>query len=614
MASHNSTAHIMVTISPDGKTSVGAAMAMSDSPGSTDKKAGLPTEDIETASSSLSLEERNEREIVEHPNEITDDAQTGVKKAEAVALVWSTAALYYTYAWICLCFFILALQSSVGSNMMYYAYADFSSAPQISQAYIIGSIISGVIQLPIAKTLNLWGRAEGFLVVLTVYLVGIIILASCNGAKSFAAGYTIYYIGYTSVNFILSIFVADSAGLRNRAFAYAFIGTPSICTAFTGSLIAQAFYEHSTWRWSYGCFVIIVFFTFTPLTLVLKFYQRKAEKMGLYVRTRSGRTTWQSVVHYFYEFDLVGGFFLMAVFVLLLLPFSLEIYGYGSYSSPTFICMIVFGAVLLPVFALWERFMAKTAFVKWELFKKRTVVGACVLSAVIFFNYAAWDTYYYYYLQVVYNLNTAKTGYMNQIYSVGSTIWAVLFGVWIRQTKYFKKVCLFFGAPLLVLGAGLMVHFRGSDSKIGYLIMCQILIAFGGGTLVIGDEMAAMAAADREGIPMVIALISLFGSLGGAIGYAVAVAIYSNTFPSALLKALPDDTKADYLTIYLGGSTTQLLYPIGTAARTAIDYAWTESQKYLCIAAVSIVGLAFLAVAIWKNYDVDRRQVKGLVL
>ncbi|KAJ5507328.1 hypothetical protein N7527_009471 [Penicillium freii] len=561
-----------------------------------------------------SLEERNERELLEHPHEVTQEAQVGVQKAEATALVWSKTALYATYAWIWLCFFTLSMQSSISSNVIYYAYANFASAPQISQAYIVSTIVGGVLQLPIAKTLNIWGRAEGFLALLLVFILGLIVIASCNGPNGFAAGYTLYWIGYTALNFILTVFVADASGLRNRAFVYAFIGTPTICTAFVGPLVAQAFLVHSTWRWAYGSFAIITFFLFVPLALVFKFYQRKAEKLNLFIRVSSGRTSAQSFVHYFHEFDVVGAFILMAAFILFLLPFSLETYGFSGYSSATFIAMVVVGILLFPVFAIWERFFASTPFIKWELFKKRTVLGACILSAVIFFNYNTWDQYFYYYVQVVYNLDTSKTGYMTQIYGVGSTIWAVLFGVWIRQTKHFKNVCLYFGAPLMLLGAGLMIHFRGSQSNIGYLVMCQILIAFGGGTLVIGDEMAVMAAADRDGVPLMIAMISLSSSFGGAIGYAVAVAIYSNTFPQALLSALPDSAKADYATIYAGGSAAQLVYPPGSETRNAINYAWAYSQKYECITAAVLLVLAFPAIAMWKNYNVDKRQVKGTVI
>ncbi|QKX64817.1 uncharacterized protein TRUGW13939_11993 [Talaromyces rugulosus] len=561
-----------------------------------------------------SLEERYARQLLEDPNGVTQGAQTGIQKAEATALVWTRTALYATYAWIWLCFFVLSMQSSINANLVYYAYAKFASAPQISQAYVISTIVGGVIQLPIAKILNVWGRAEGLLIVLAINLLGLIVISVCNGPNGFAAGYTLYQIGYSQLNFILNVFVADASGLRNRAFVYAFTGIPTLCTAFTGSLVAQAFITHSTWRWAYGCFTIITFAFIVPVAVVFKFYQRKAEKLNLLVKNLSGRTMVQSVVHYIHEFDIIGGFILMAAFVLFLLPFSLETYGFSGYSSATFITMVTIGILLFPVFALWEYHFARTGFIRWELLKKRTVIGACILAALIFFNYYTWDQYFYYYVQVVYDLDVTKTGYMTQIYGVGSTIWAVLFGVWIRQTKHFKKVCLFFGAPLMLLGAGLMIHFRGSQSDIGYLVMCQIFIAFGGGTLVIGDEMAVMAAADRDGIPMMLALISLSSSVGGSIGYAVASAIYSNTFPQALLRALPNYAKSDFETIYAGGPAVQLTYPPGSEVRDAINYAWAYSQKYECITAAVLVLLAFPAIAIWKDYNVDKKQVKGTVI
>ena len=45
---------------------------------------------------------------------------------------------------------------------------------------------------------------------------------------------------------------------------------------------------------------------------------------------------------------------------------------------------------------------------------------------------------------------------------------------------------------LEILGVGLMIHFRQPNQGIGYVIMCQIFIAFGGGSLIICEEMAVM--------------------------------------------------------------------------------------------------------------------------
>ena len=198
---------------------------------------------------------------------------------------------------------MLALQSSVGFNTLYYAYSSFSTAPQVTTANILSSIIGGVIKLPIAKLLNIWGRAEGFVLFLGVYVVGIIIMAACNGPNGYAAGYTIFYVGYSALYFILDVFVADTSGLKNRAFAFAFVSTPFICTAFTGPLLAQAIIEGPGWRWCFGIFAIIMPVLFLPLAVVFKYYQIKANKLGLFNRVASNRTTIQSIIHYIHEFD-----------------------------------------------------------------------------------------------------------------------------------------------------------------------------------------------------------------------------------------------------------------------------------------------------------------------
>lgn len=304
----------------------------------------------------------------------------------------------------------------------------------------------------------------------------------------------------------------------------------------------------------------------------------------------------------------------MAAWILLLLPFSLAQYGRAEYNSASFIAMIVVGFCTLFIFAAWERFAARVHFIRYDLLRQRTVLGACILSAVVYFSFYCWDLYFYNFCIVVYNLNESMAGYMTQIYNVGSTFWGVVFGVWIRLVKRFKHTCLFFGLPLMVLGAGLMIHFRGNDGDIGYVIMCQIFIAFGGGTNLIGEDMAVMSAADREGVPLMLSLIGLFSSLGGAIGSAVQTAIYTNMFPDALRRHLPADKQDLAMTLYTKGYVEQMKHPMGSPVRDAVNYSWGYSQKYGCIAATAILALGFPAIAVWKNYRVDKKQNKGTMI
>ncbi|CAN8098833.1 unnamed protein product [Discula destructiva] len=565
-------------------------------------------------SSRVSLEARDEKEIQAHPDQVTATAEPGVQKAEAAALVWPKWAVYGTYAWIWVCFFMLALQQGMTNTFNVRAYADFAAAPELTTAAVAASVVGGIIKLPIAKLLNLWGRAEAFLFFVGVYELGMIILASCTNTNGYAAGYVLYWIGYDALYLILDVFVADTSGLRNRAFAFAFVGTPFICTAFTAPLAAASFLSTSTWRWGYGAFCIIMAAVFVPLAMVFKFYTIKARKMGLLVRQDSGRSTVQSFVHYFHEFDIVGCVLLMAAFLLVLLPFSLTSYGLAEYKGAQFIAMLVVGILLFPTFYIWERYFTRTHFIRWELFQNRTVTGACALSAILYFSFYQWDLYLQPFILVVYNLDIAMAGYVMEIYNVGSAVWGVLFGLWVRQTKHFKYTALFFGLPLMFLGSGLMIYFRSADQGIGYIVMCQIFIAFAGGTLVISEDMAVMSAADRDGVPMMLSVLGLCSSVGGAFGYAVTGAIYNNVWVKAATRHLPEEYKGNATTIWMGSYTLQTTYEVGSPVRDAINEAWGDYEKNVAICGTAVLILAIPAIAVWKNYNVDRKQNKGIVI
>ncbi|KAJ5893195.1 hypothetical protein N7504_009886 [Penicillium tannophilum] len=561
-------------------------------------------------SSSLEANRKDES----NADEVTKEAQMGVQKAEAAALMWSKKAVYMIYAWIWICYFMLSLHEYIGSNVLYYAYSKFDSAPQVTTAFILANIIGGVLKLPIGKLLGLWGRAEGLMVFLVVYLVGMILLASCEGPKSFAAGYVFYWVGFDAIYLILEIFIADTSGMRNRAFAFGFSTTPYICTAFTGPLAAASFLKTGGWRWAYGAFCLIQPVVFTPLIITFKYYENKARRAGILARQPSGRTIMQSIIHYVHEFDVIGALILMAAFILFLLPFSLATYGRTQYRDASFIAEVVVGFCLFFVFAAWEKWFARTHFIPYQLLRDRTVLGACFVAAILYFSFYCWDSYFYYFVMVVYNLDVKLTGYMTSIYTIGSCFWSPIFGLWIRGVKEFKYSCLFFAVPLMLLGAGLMIHFRGQDADIGYVIMCQIFIAFSGAMLVIGEQMAGMCASDRDNIPIILSMIGLFSSVGGAIGDAVAAAIYTNTFPQGLRKALPASAQSEWESIYLGGYSAQLAYAPGTEVRDAINFAWGYTQKYEAVAATCLVILLIPSILMWRHYRVDKKQNKGMTL
>jgi hypothetical protein len=307
-----------------------------------------------------------------------------------------------------------------------------------------------------------------------------------------------------------------------------------------------------------------------------------------------------------------GAILLACGLVVFLLPFTLADSAPSGWSTGYIIAMLVVGFVLLVLFGLHERFTAKKPFVPFELLTSSTVVGACLLSFTYQISYYAWNSYYTSFLQVVSHLSISEAGYVASTFDVLSGALLLTCGFIISKTGYFRWL-LFIAVPFYLLGQGLMIHFRQPGVSVGYLVMCQIFISIGGSIIILCEQLAIMAAADHQHVASVLALLSIAGWMGGAVGSTISGAIWTNSFPQALASLLPEEEQANLNDIY-GDLAAQLSYEVGTPTRLAIEQAYGVAQERMLIAGTCIMGLTVIWVFLIKNYNVAKMyQTKGRV-
>jgi hypothetical protein len=274
--------------------------------------------------------------------------------------------------------------------------------------------------------------------------------------------------------------------------------------------------------------------------------------------------------------------------------------------------MLVVGFVLLIIFGLHERFTAQRPFLPFELLTSRSIIGACLLSFTYQISYYAWNSYFTSFLQVVSNLTIAEAGYVSSTFDVLSGFLLLFCGFIISKTGYFRWL-LFIAVPFYLLGQGLMIHFRQPNTSVGYLVMCQIFIAIGGSVIILCEQIAVMAAAEHQHVASVLALLNIFGWLGGAVGNTISGAIWTNSFPQALARLLPEEELVNLDDIY-GSLDVQLSYERGSVTRIAIEEAYGVAQKRMLIAGTCIMALTLVWIVLIKNYNVSKmHQTKGRV-
>lgn len=476
---------------------------------------------------------------------------------------------------------------------------------------IMSSIIGGLSKLPLAKILDTWGRPQGLALTLFLWVIGFIMMAACRNVETYAAAQVFYSVGAQGVSYCLTIFIADTSSLLNRPLMLAFATSPYIVTTWMGGPITDSIVSGIGWRWGFGIWTIVTPVVVLPLCFLFLFNQRKAVKAGL-IEPQNTKITLTSAKNYAIQVDLFGILILAAGMALFLLPFSLWSYQGEGWLSPMIICMIIFGGLLIISFVIWEKFFAPVKFIPYHLLADRTVFFGGMMFVFNFCGSAIWGSYFYSMLLVVWDTGVTKATYISNIYRVGSCFSSLILGYLMRVSGRFKWVAAYYGLPLMMLGVGLLIHFRRAGQDIGYVIMTQVFIAFAGGPIVVAGEMAMMAPSDHQHVAVIIAILDLFSSIGSAIGSTVSAAIWTGTFHDALKKNLPAD--APVASIY-ADINQQMTYSMGSDIRNGINEAYGQSQRYMLITSVCLIAGALACACMWRDIKLKTiKQVRGNVV
>ncbi|KAG2225569.1 hypothetical protein INT45_013680 [Circinella minor] len=544
--------------------------------------------------------------------QVDDNVQKGVQAVEAVTLTWSKKTLIAVFINIWFLYFVNAFQSSILYNLLPYVTSEFSTHSLLNVIYIVASAISAAIYIPLAKVLDLWGRAEGFLIMVTFATLGLVMMAACNNLPTFCAAYVFYSIGFGGMIFSVDVITADASKLKNRGLAFAFTSSPYIITAFAGAKASEGFYENISWRWGFGAFSIIFPVVAAPLYFILKFNIRKAEKQGVLHKEKSDKTIFQTVWYYFIEFDVIGVFVFSAGLTVFLLPFTIADSAPNGWETPYIIAMIVVGFIMLFIFIFYEVYIAPVPLLNWKLLRDRTVIGACLLNATYQISYYCWFNYFTSFLQVVNDLTISESGYVGNTFDVVSGLLLLGVGFLIRKTGRFKWL-LYIAVPIYIFAQGLMIYFRRPNQSVGYLVMCQVFTSIGGSIFIIVVQLAILAAVDHQHVAATLGLLSVVGTVGNAVGPTICGAIWTNTFQPALIRLLPT-SELENLDLIYEDLSTQLSYEVGSETRLAIQEAYGYAQTRMLAAGTGIMGLAIIWTFLIRDIDLKKvSQVKGTV-
>ncbi|CAO1634338.1 unnamed protein product [Parajaminaea phylloscopi] len=541
-----------------------------------------------------------------------DAKQAGVKTVEAITQGWSLKWLVFTYASMWTIHLVEAFRRFISANLTAYITSDFQDHSLIPVISIVASVISAAMAMPTARMLDTWDRGNGLVLMTGIALLGLILSAVCTNIYTYCASQVLSSVGLAGMLFAVDIITADTSSLRDQGLAYAVTASPSLISAFAAPKAAE-YFEGTNWRWSFGLFSILVPIVSAPLFIILCYHKRKAIAAGRLKQIKSTGTVMQRLRKFVVDFDVLGVVLFSSGLVLLLVPFNLASSAPHEWASNYIIAMLVLGVTLLTGFVLSQKWISPSPFIPFRLLVSRTLLGSSLLLFIYRAAFFSWSSYFPSYLQVVYNASIAQAGYINSIFDAIYPVTLVVVGYIVRRTGRYRWT-LYWAVPLYIIGQGLCIYFRRQGTNLGFIVMCQIIIAIGGAVITLTVRVAVLAAANHDEAAASLAIMTVFGSAGASFGDAVSAAVWTHLFPRALLKHLPTESQADWETIY-DSLDVQLSYPVGSATRTAIASSYADVQTWMVTAGTAIMALGAVVVFIIRDVKLDRPQsAKAVVL
>lgn len=557
---------------------------------------------------------------------VPSDGPQGVRKVEAF-----NKALYHSgrsgrlllitlIVSVGLTMFGYALDQGITSQFTVIAASTFDRHAQIGAVSTASQIIRGVSKPFIGKLADITSRPTTYVVVLVFYVIGFVVAATCNNIAAYTVGICFTAFGKSGLDLLGDVIVGDLTPLQWRAFWGALLASPFLVTTFITGFISEAFIPNN-WRWGLGMFAVMIPVLIVPAIWTLYGMQSKAKKFGMVSMADAGRArrdgvemqvrghkhwlmlAWQGII----DLDLFGIILLGFAWSLILLPLSLAEDSSDGWATPSMITMLVVGCVILLVFAAYEAYLAPKPLMTRRILCNKAFLLALAVDVTNQMASATRNTYFSSYIYIIKPWsNYTWTVFLNST-TLALCFFGPIGGIIHRFTHRYKSLMVF-GAVIKLVGyAILMSSDTRSTTSTAPLAISQVFLGLGAFT-VIGARVGSQASVPHEDLASVIALLSLWSTIGSSIGSTIASTIWQERMKASMRVELPDVPEATINKIYGSIKLLRTQYDWDDPIREGAVRAYTETNGIIFTAAIVIAAVPVIGSLLMPNYYLGKQQ------
>ncbi|KAF5494697.1 MFS siderochrome iron transporter C [Colletotrichum siamense] len=528
--------------------------------------------------------------------------ESGVGTIEAVQAIWGKKGRWLVITGLALIMIVYEFDNTTVAIYNNYATSSFSALSKLATLGTANGIVFAVIKPPVAKVSNVIGRGQTYIMTISFYVLGYILMASSHGFDSYAAGAIFYTVGQSGTNIMNDIVIADITTARWRGFAISFSFFPFLITPWAAAFIIEDVVRPGGigWRWGIGMFAILMPIGGAFIISTLLYFQRKAKQEGLAPSQKMTLYSFSS------QIDLGGSALLSAGIAMVLLPLTLAAGSASAWQTPYIIALIILGGIILILLPMYEKFLAKHPIMPGHYFRNRTIVLCLFLIASDSIGFSCTHTYLYSWSTVARGFSARDATFFQYTNGVMQCVMGIIAGLAMAYTRRYKWL-LISAAVIRMIGYGVMIRLRGADNSVAELFIVQIIQGLGSGIMQLSVLVPAQVVVPHREMPQITALVICFSIIGGSIGACIAGGIYTNTFKPALYRYLGNGASGQ-LVDSLFDSIVGTAPAWGTPERTAINHAFSDVMRYMVYTAVGASAPALVLSWFLPDFELPDRN------
>jgi MFS family permease len=249
--------------------------------------------------------------------------------------------------------------------------------------------------------------------------------------------------------------------------------------------------------------------------------------------------------------------------------------GLRPWHSATVILLIVFGALIMVLFMVWEAKFAKKPLIPVRIFQKSTSLASFTVACLHSFVFISFDFFLPLYYQVVLGFRPLISGVTLFALIIPMSISTFCGGFFVRKTGNYLAM-IFLGTSLFTLGTGLFIGF-GTSISWPRIIVFEVVAGVGAGLLFQSPMIALQSHLRQSDISAAMSAFTFLRNLSTSISIVIGTVVIQQTIGSGSLTTVIDNGSS--------GASSRKQYVLG------LRNMWIF---YTCTASVTIFATFFI--------------------